>query len=176
MPDQLEGPALAAAVAMEVMGWEGNDLEGIWVPPGAAMVIECCPIDEWRPDSDPTTFFCDVVPAMRRRKPPCDWCFWGGVDGIGAWGQFITPELDGPISKHANANIATAGCLAALAAVRLTSLKAAKGVSEMDVLEFRAVVRSVLVGPFAREDALLLSFEYATAAPWRQLMCAAERE
>ena len=44
----------------------------------------------------------------------------------------------------------------------------------MDVLEFRAVVRSVLTGPFAREDALLLSYYYATAAPWRQLMCAAE--
>ena len=125
MPDQLEGPALAAAVAVEVMGWEGNDLEGIWVPPGAAMVIECCPIDEWRPDSDPTTFFCDVVPAMRERH--------FGELTIRLDGQWVMASFG--CSGRAEARgldmstiVATAGCLAALAAVR--SRKAAETAEE----------------------------------------------
>jgi len=134
MPDQLEGPALAAAIAVEVMGWEGNDLEGIWVPPGAAMVIECCRIDEWRPDTDPTTFFRDVVPAMRQRGYPCLMHHTG--DDFSAvlfaqdWAQLDCADQELPYhitrSQDTEQNIATAGCRAALAAVRSEAAEAKK--------------------------------------------------
>jgi len=130
MPDQLEGSALAAAIALEVMGWHKKFLEGdcnrmkwFWSRSDRQAVHL---VDKWRPDTDPTTFFRDVVPAVNGRcllfssyqYPDRSWrsSFHDGT---------TIPKIT---SNASHANIATAGCLAALAAVR--SRKAAEAAEE----------------------------------------------
>ena len=127
MPDQLEGPTLAAAIALEVMGWHEEFLEGdcnrmkwFWCRSDRQAVHL---VDEWRPDTDPTTFFRDVVPAVEEEG----WA-WSieGKAGFPRRATFLNCRgTEGTASRDV---VATAGCLAALAAVR--SRKAAETAEE----------------------------------------------
>ena len=134
MSDKLPtGPHLAAAIAVEVMGWGPYPLSFTRIePPGFTdwwcdqIGLRLVRVDEWRPDTDPTTFFRDVVPAMRERAKKRNeemainsYCYFDGIWKF----QMYSVSFD-RAGKHAN--IATAGCQAALAAVRSEAAEAAE--------------------------------------------------
>ena len=50
-PDELKGEALAAAVAVEVMGWEQRDATH-WYEASQDRFVTRCEIRRWRPDRD----------------------------------------------------------------------------------------------------------------------------
>lgn len=114
MPNDLPsvGPALDAAIAVEVKRWHKEDIfpRPWWYDADGKPVIA---VEDFRPSTDPTTLFADVMPEMLKRGwiphprwRERQWLFW--------WGRPTDPFGLGELHE----SIASAGCLAALVAVR----------------------------------------------------------
>lgn len=116
------GPDLNAAIAVEVMRWHVGLNGGYewWFGADNRPVAE---VGDWRPSTDPTTFFDDVVPRMRELRMRFE--FEQSNEKPEEWLCLVCRIAKAHIllGEASHENHATAGCLAALAAARAEAAK-----------------------------------------------------
>lgn len=118
------GPELDAAIAVEVMGWNNRPdpvftTGEYWYRRNGSSWERIGLVCVFAPSTDATTFFADVVPEMRRRG----FCLQIhlGYAPTEKYEVIWSHDSHVNVKQRSHENIASAGCLAALAAVRAES-------------------------------------------------------